>query len=608
MRSFSFNRKDFLKIIPTLIFVGGLFLATTPVYANISFDSNSSSQGDTANLSWPHTVGNSPNRILLVGLSIKNTVTADSVIYNGILALTHIGAQTNPGDNNRIELWYLLSPPSGTANIEVTLSAGANIIAGAISYSGVDQFTPLGPFIPNSGRSTLPTVTVNSATGEIVFSTVSVEGQAGVITAGAGQTEQWNLATGAGGGDVIGSGSTETGAASVTMTWSYGSDRDWTIGAVAIKPKIIIPSSSGTVLFPTRATPPSGDAAELERINYIESLGYTVLQIYQRASSAEYVSALSKSDVVYISERVLSTDISANLKNGCTGVVTEEMNLNDDFGIVSGNGQWDFYDDRPNNRVTIQRMVTDHYILQDFPMADGDFSLFGSALSQDLQFLDDAPYPASYELLAFHPGDLTLPTLVAIEAGGLLADGSNASGRRVVLPWMQSASGAGDFNSITANGEAILRRSLEWAQAETECSFMQKRSFLPDGTPLANGAQVGTGTEIKFMIYINNQGTGLSDISVQDILDPTFNYVPGSLQIDNSVAECALNTCTSTEESNIFSAVDATLLITDSINGDGASFDGTNTIDTGDQNVPGNGTINVNANSVWALLFSVTIN
>lgn len=367
------------------------------------------------------------------------------------------------------------------------------------------------------------------------------------------------------------------------------------------------PASAATVLFPTRAAPPTSDTSELARINFIEGLGYTVLQVYSRAGTDEYNAALAQSDVVYISERVNTTVISANLKDGCTGVVNEDMSLNDDFGIASGNNQWGFYNDGGNYRVAIQRPVTDHYIIQDFPMAFGFFSLFGPTASQDLQFLDDAPYPASYDLLAQDPG-LTNPTLVAIETGSLLADGTTAAGRRVMLPWFRSASSATDFNAITTDGQNILRRSIEWALANNECSFMQKRSFLPDGTPLANGAQVGTGVEVKFLIYINNKGAALSDINILDILDPTFVYVPGTLQMDNSLTECANNTCTSAEESAIFSAIDDNTFLTDGAFGDGVSFNGaTDTISVG-QDVPGNGIVNANANSVWALLFSVTMN
>jgi hypothetical protein len=603
MTFFSLNKKSALKIILTLMFMGGLLLMAIPTFAAISFDSNSSSQEDnpTTNLSWSHTVGNGPSRILIVGLSIKDAVTANTVTYNVTSTLTRIDSQASPGSKNSVELWYLLSPPSGTANIDVTLSSIAKIVAGAISYSGVDQFTPLGPFVGNSGTNNLATATVSSAAGEIVFDTVSVEGQAPTTTAGAGQTEQWNRLTGSGGSDLVGGGSTEIGAASVTMYWSHASGRDWAIGTVSLKPKTIIPGSSGTVLFVTRSSAPSTDASELARINIIENdLGFEVNQIAAGATQAEYDTAIAASDVVYISERVQSNNVADKVNNACTGVVLEEEAMVDEFGLADGTKNY------TSEQIYINN--TSHYITQPFAGSGiGSYTIFTTA--QSLHYLDSfASMAPSATVLAFQPTDSDKPVLATVEIGGLLNNSTNALGRRVFLPWMKSPSTAADFNSINANGRTILKRSLEWAMGENECSYIQKRSFLPDGTPLADGALIATGTEVKFLIYINNKGVALNDVSTQDILDPTFSYVDGTLQIDNSATECATNICTATEESNIFTAVNATSFITDSINGDGARFNGTNTIDAGDDTVPGNGTININANSVWALLFSVTLN
>lgn len=595
------HTKHALNFILTLSFLSVVCLIANPAFAAISFDSTSNTQGSALNFSWPHTVGNGPSRILLVDLSIKDTVTVATVTYNVTSALTHIGSQASPGSKNRVELWYLLSPPSGIANIEVTLSTGAKIVAGAISYSGVDQLTPLGPFVGNAGISNLATATISSAVGERVVDTVSVEGQAPSTTAGAGQTEQWNLTTGSGGSDLVGAGSYAIGAASVTMSWIHPSSRDWAIGAVTLKPKIIIPGSSGTVLFVTRTTAPTTDPSELARINIIENdLGFYVNQIPADALQPEYDAALAISDVVFISERVASVNVADKVNNACTGVVFEEAALVDEFGLA----------DSTRNYTSEQIFIgnTSHYITQPFALSGiGSYSIFTT--EQALQYLYTiASVAPGVTLLAYQPTDTDKPVLAVVEIGGLLNNGTNAIGRRVFLPWMRSPSTAADFNSLNPNGRIILKRSLEWAIGENECSYIQKKSFLPNGTPIADGSAIATGTEIKFLIYINNKGGAISDISVQDILDPTFSYVPGTLQTDNSIAECAANICSSSEESTVFSAVNTAAFRTDSIDGDGARFDGTNAVDAGDQNVPGNGTINVNTNSVWALLFSVTIN
>ncbi|MEE8129328.1 MAG: hypothetical protein V3T48_03520, partial [Vicinamibacterales bacterium] len=75
-----------------------------------------------------------------------------------------------------------------------------------------------------------------------------------------------------------------------------------------------------------------------------------------------------------------------------------------------------------------------------------------------------------------------------------------------------------------------------------------------------------------------------------------------------SVAECALLVCDIGEELNIFQTTDGTGALTDSVNGDAASFDiPTTTIDVGDENQAGNATVSIAANSVLAVVFTVTM-
>ena len=77
----------------------------------------------------------------------------------------------------------------------------------------------------------------------------------------------------------------------------------------------------------------------------------------------------------------------------------------------------------------------------------------------------------------------------------------------------------------------------------------------------------------------------------------------GTIQVDNSVAECALAVCTAAEELAIFTAVDGAAFLTDAIDGDVACITGS-TLDAGDQNVA-NQQLDINTDAVWAILFSL---
>lgn len=136
-----------------------------------------------------------------------------------------------------------------------------------------------------------------------------------------------------------------------------------------------------------------------------------------------------------------------------------------------------------------------------------------------------------------------------------------------------------------------------------------KTAFLSsDGTALTSGATVPSGTNVDFMIYVNNEGSvAISDVSMQDVLDPLFQYQAGTIRVDNSVANCAATACTPAEEAAIYAAAVVVAAGTDGIDApDTVSYDGTDTIDVG--NLPvANGQVDALANSVLAVVFTVQV-
>jgi CSLREA domain-containing protein len=134
---------------------------------------------------------------------------------------------------------------------------------------------------------------------------------------------------------------------------------------------------------------------------------------------------------------------------------------------------------------------------------------------------------------------------------------------------------------------------------------LTKNAFWPDGTSIPTGATIPSGVEFKYMLYINNRDIALSDVSVRDVLDPAFQYQAGTIQVDNSVPECAAAVCTAAEEQAIFTAVDGAGFLSDAVDGDVASYTGASlSVDAGASNVA-NAQLNINADAVWAILFSV---
>jgi uncharacterized repeat protein (TIGR01451 family) len=189
-------------------------------------------------LTWSHTVGAGPSSILIVGVSLRDTkAPSTSVTYGGI-PLALVGSHDSQGNKVRIEMWQLIAPPPGAAAVVVTLPQSKNIVGGSRSFFGVDQTAPHGGFTGTHGKSTGPAILVPSAAGELVVDVMGGKGDAGSITVGPGQAQHWNLATGTGWGDGRGAGSSEPGAASVTMSWTQQFSQEWSIGAISLRPGV----------------------------------------------------------------------------------------------------------------------------------------------------------------------------------------------------------------------------------------------------------------------------------------------------------------------------------------------------------------------------------
>ncbi len=252
------NLKAFAKTLALRCFLLSLlaFIAFPAAsFAQVAFD-NSAAAGTrlhvplfgapVTSITVPLTVGAAANRILIVGVSINrqgNNTVAVSTVTDGVAALTSLGSENDGTGIRRVEMFYLLNPPSGANSVVVSFSNvnGANVgaVVGAASFTNVNQTTPLGTFAAAAGVAGVnPTVAVVSGPGQMVIDTLAITANR-TATAGAGQTARWaqndgNTNTGT---DVYGLGSTEAGAASVTMSETIsGGGSTWALGAVSIIP------------------------------------------------------------------------------------------------------------------------------------------------------------------------------------------------------------------------------------------------------------------------------------------------------------------------------------------------------------------------------------
>ena len=165
--------------------------------------------------------------------------------------------------------------------------------------------------------------------------------------------------------------------------------------------------------------------------------------------------------------------------------------------------------------------------------------------------------------------------------------------------------GTGD---VAGDGTALTDSNV--FQLNSLTLAIVKRAFDLSDNPIPTGSSIPTGTQFKFMLYINNTTpVDVTDVTIQDFIDPAgFDYVLASTRVDSSVANCAAVACTPAEELAVFQAANLTGALDDTTDGDVINYvAGTTTLNVGSGNEALNADLTVPANSVLAVTFDVTM-
>jgi hypothetical protein len=147
--------------------------------------------GSGTTLTWSHALGSGTNRLLMAHVSTANFgVTTTGVTFNGdAMTLVHAEAHSQ----GEASLWRLIAPDTGTHDIVATFSAATSAKHSiSVSYTAVDQTTPLGTANGRNGSATDPLVlsganAVATASGNLAFG-VFFSGSTNTFSAGSGET------------------------------------------------------------------------------------------------------------------------------------------------------------------------------------------------------------------------------------------------------------------------------------------------------------------------------------------------------------------------------------------------------------------------------------
>ena len=148
----------------------------------IAHDSTTQGNGFTP-LTFSHTVSGT-DTLLVVFATANSGQTITGVTYNGV-SMTQKGSFIQDSAGPKNYCFYLVNPATGANNVVVTASSSV-CPATAISYTGVDQTTPIDAYTTTASAATTSytsTITTNSTNSWVVAS--SRTGNGFTLTAGA---------------------------------------------------------------------------------------------------------------------------------------------------------------------------------------------------------------------------------------------------------------------------------------------------------------------------------------------------------------------------------------------------------------------------------------
>lgn len=205
-----------------------------------------------------HSMGSVTNGVVFVGVTLWQNVAGAGVVtgitYGGN-AMTVAGTPQNTGAMVSA-LYYYVGPSSGTNSVSVSFNGGVGGIltfaAGAMSFSGVDQASPIDASNAAVGFSANASVNTTTITDNAWVAHVMSHFNTAASTIGQG-TAAWNLS----GLSVTGSGGyvgPKTPAGAQTTNWTWTGNADWAINSAAMKPSSGVVSTAPVTGFMTVRT------------------------------------------------------------------------------------------------------------------------------------------------------------------------------------------------------------------------------------------------------------------------------------------------------------------------------------------------------------------
>lgn len=179
--------------------------ATLPQISFVGTVTTNFSSANRSGATFSHTVPSGNQRLLVVIIYQEGTRDVTKITYSGTDLTRAIRQDSASTFRCQVQIWYLVNPPVGTANVAVTYSGNQDWDGIAVlNYVGVHQTSPVGATAGTTlaTASTTQTVNINTTTANsMIIGGVCTPGSTGdPFTPTGSNVERADFDTGGGGG------------------------------------------------------------------------------------------------------------------------------------------------------------------------------------------------------------------------------------------------------------------------------------------------------------------------------------------------------------------------------------------------------------------------
>ncbi len=258
--------------------------SVSTIQQEVTFDAVTTNVGASGTtISLTHTASGS-NRLAIAVISYKLNNGAPSITYGGV-PMTQIFVTSNGGAHGMtMGVFRLINPPTSAESVVATWTGNRNPTLAVMTFTNVDQTTPIEASNSNTGTSTSPTVSVTTVTtNALVFAPFGVTGTGGGHSGSLSGTERYNFSPSGQPPLSIGATTPTTTPGGVNLTGSLSGDiQKWVYGALAIRRTSTITTS----------------------VTHNKAIYYSKLQSFQQAMSSARM---------WITRNLVDTGLAKNL-------------------------------------------------------------------------------------------------------------------------------------------------------------------------------------------------------------------------------------------------------------------------------------------------------